>query len=378
MKERSSSLEAGKSSPRQIHKDSCIGVALVFLALGPGNLISAELIPPDRRIDWSQSGIPGGVPKRTKVAATIAASTYGHGTTDATAAIQAALNACPADQVVYLPAGTYRIDGSLSIPSHVTLRGAGSKATFLDAHGSGKSLIRFGQSVSPYAANSTAITGGATRGSGRITVASASGISVGSYLLVTQLNDSRFVTIKGGEGQCTWCDGGLGWKGTRAMGQIVEVSSVNGGSIGISPSLYIDYSAALSPLASPFAAGARYAGAEDLQVVMNNTGYTATFLMGGSAYCWIRNIESNYTDGDHVQAFWSYRCEIRDSYFHDAFHHTPGQTDADVFIASKSSGFLIENNILRRMHVSIMLNWGAAGNVVAYNYSANDFDVTSQ
>jgi len=26
------------------------------------------------------------------------------------------------------------------------------------------------------------------------------------------------------------------------------------------------------------------------------------------------------------------------------------------------------------MHVSIMLNWGAAGNVIGYNYSANDFD----
>jgi hypothetical protein len=96
--------------------------------------------------------------------------------------------------------------------------------------------------------------------------------------------------------------------------------------------------------------------------------------MNGSAYCWVKNIESNYTDGDHFRAFWAYRCEIRDSYFHDAYHHTPGQTDAEVFIANKSSGLLIENNILRRMHVSIMLNWGAAGNVIGYNYSANDFD----
>jgi hypothetical protein len=110
---------------------------------------------------------------------------------------------------------------------------------------------------------------------------------------------------------------------------------------------------------------------------MNNTGYTENILMNGSAYCWVRNVESNYTDGDHFRAFWCYRCEIRDSYFHDAFAHTPGQTDADVFIADKSSGLLIENNILRRMHVSVMLNWGAAGNVVAYNYSASDFDQTA-
>jgi hypothetical protein len=97
-------------------------------------------------------------------------------------------------------------------------------------------------------------------------------------------------------------------------------------------------------------------------------------MMSGSAYCWVKNIESNYTDGDHFRAFFAYRCEIRDSYFHDGYLHSPGQTDADVFIADKSSGLLIENNILRRMHVSIMLNWGAAGNVIGYNYSANDFD----
>jgi hypothetical protein len=35
---------------------------------------------------------------------------------------------------------------------------------------------------------------------------------------------------------------------------------------------------------------------------------------------------------------------------------------------------LVENNILERLHSSIMLNWGAAGNVIAYNYSEGVFD----
>jgi len=36
----------------------------------------AEIIPQDRRIDWSQAGIPGGIPNRTTICATInAAST---------------------------------------------------------------------------------------------------------------------------------------------------------------------------------------------------------------------------------------------------------------------------------------------------------------
>src|ERR1019366_9129359 len=35
---------------------------------------------------------------------------------------------------------------------------------------------------------------------------------------------------------------------------------------------------------------------------------------------------------------------------------------------------LVENNILWRLHASIILEWGAAGNVIAYNFSTNAFD----
>ena len=234
-------------------------------------------------------------------------------------------------------------------------------------------VVSFGESSTPYADSSIAINGGTTVGSTSITLASSSGVTVGSYLMISELNDASFVTIDGNEGSCTWCDGGM-WDGTRVLGQIVEVTSVNGNNVGFVPPLYLNYPSSLLPLATPFDAVAKYGGLEDLQFYMNNTGYTANIRMDGSAYCWVQNIESNFADGDHLQALAAYRGEIRDSYFHDAFLHTSGSTDSDIFIAFKSSGFLIENNVMRRMHVSIMLNWGAAGNVIAYNFCDGDFD----
>ncbi len=332
------------------------------------------LIPEDRRIDWSGAGVPGGIIDRKTLCATLDPSAYGNGAQDATTAIQNALNACPAGQVVFLPEGRYRIEGRIRVPGNVTLRGAGPSKTILDAQGSGLAVVSFGLADNtPSAAyTSVPVTAGSDAGSTQLTLGNAGGITVGSYLMITQLNDPSFVTINGNEGVCTWCDGF--WNGTRAMGQIVEVTAVNGNNVGITPPLYTTYAKDLSPLASPFKASAKYAGVESLQVYMNNTGYTANFLMQSTAYCWINNVESNFTDGDHARAFFSFRGEIRDSYFHDAFHHTPGGTDADVFLAYKTSGFLVENNILRRMHCSIMLNWGAAGNVVAYNYSDGTFD----
>ena len=113
---------------------------------------------------------------------------------------------------------------------------------------------------------------------------------------------------------------------------------------------------------------ASYAGVENLQVYANNTGYAANFGLDTCAYCWVKGVESNYTDGDHVEVYWGYHDEIRDSYFSNAFVHAPGTYDSDVDLALKTSASLVENNIIERTHESIMLEWGSAGNVISYNY----------
>jgi len=273
---------------------------------------------------------------------------------------------------VQLAAGTYDINGGLTVPSNVVLRGAGPKATILNAKGGGSGFIRFGAGTTPVVGSSVAVTGGTAAKSTSLTLQNVNGLTAGSHLMITQLNDPSYVTITTTNGTCTWCDGGIGWNGTRVQGQIVEVKNVSGNTVTISPALYIGYTR--TPLATPVNMGATNAGVEDLQVYMNNSGFTSNFQMQGASYSWIRNVESNYTDGNHADLHWSFRNEIRDSYFHDAYTHSAGSTDADIFIADKTTGTLVENNVLRRLHQSIMLNWGAAGNVIAYNYIDGNFD----
>ena len=85
----------------------------------------------ERVTTWSP-GIPGGVPAATRVCATVNASRNGNGAADASAIVQAALDACPTGQVVQLSAGTFLInDGHLLINKGVTLRGAGPGVTTL-------------------------------------------------------------------------------------------------------------------------------------------------------------------------------------------------------------------------------------------------------
>jgi len=350
---------------------------LVTLAIPcPGSAQNwTGVLDSSRAIDWSNSGVPGGIPYRTTACATISASTYSNGATDATAGIQSALNSCASGQVVALSTGTFLINSGLKIPSNVTLRGAGTRSTILNAKGTGGAVIAMG-SGSPSASSSVNITGGASAGSTSLTLSSTTGITTGSYLLITELNDASYVTITVPNGTCSWCDNSM-WSGTRARGQIVEVLSVSGTTVGINPGLYTAYGVATGTgpaMATPYKATAKYAGVEDLQIYANNTGYSANISIAECAYCWVRGVEGNYADGDHVDLNFSYRCEIRDSYFSNAYSHVAGSTDADIMMAGKTTGTLVENNILERLHTSVMLNWGAAGNVIGYNYSTGSYD----
>ena len=351
-----------------IKRSLVVRAILLFLCAWAHAQNWSGILDPTRAIDWKQAGVQGGIPNRTTVCTTLQASAFGNGSSDATGGIQSALNSCPNSQVALLSAGTFRINGSLTIPSNRVLRGAGPTQTILDLHGSGNYAIHFGSDTNPNAGTSNAITGGATQGSTSITV-SGSGISAGMLLMISQ-NDTSYMTPVGSDGTCDWCDGG--WPGNMDSGQIVEVTSVNGSTVGFRPPLYSDYSAN-SPKAYRFNPGATNAGLEMLQLFANNTGYKTNIQMQGSEYSWVKGVESNFADGDHMMIYFSLGNEVRDSYFHDGWSHSPGSTDDDLVIALKSSANLVINNIFYRQHASIMLEWGAAGNVIAYNHSTGNF-----
>jgi len=321
----------------------------------------SSVLDPSRAIDWTQAGIPGGIPNRTTICTTLNSP---GATIDATSLIQNALNACATNGVVLLNPGTFRINSNVSIPSNRVLRGSGPQQTILDLRGSG-SAINFGASQpSPGTANS--ITAGATKNSTSITV-SGSGIASGQLLMISH-PDLSYMTPQGDSGLCDWCD--AGWPGNMNSGQIVMVTSVAGSTVTFSPPLYITYT---NPTAYRFNVGATNAGLENLKLFGNPSTYTTNASMTGAYRCWVKNVEGDFSNGDHIQIWWSLQNEIRDNYFHDGFNHGPGGTDNDLNLAHKTSATLVINNIFYRQHVSVMLEWGASGNVVAYNYSTGSY-----
>lgn len=336
-------------------------IAFTLHPLEARSQTASSLFPADRVIDWSHPGV-GEIPPRLQVCARLSPSA-------SLDALNAALHNCPKGQTVFLEPGTYEIPGTIDIPSEVTLRGSGADKTILNATGTGHGyVVRMGFGSVPFFP--IRIAAGATAGATEITLGNATRVRAGQFLAIAEENDPAFVTTEGREGKCGWCDG---WTktGILARGQIVEVLSVQGNVVRFAPALYSAYTR--SPAAVPFRMAATMAGVEDLQVYANNTGYDASFGMALCARCWIRGVESNYSDGDYVEVLWGFRDEVRDSYFSNSFLHKPGAHDTGIHLAYKTSASLIENNILERGRASFNLNWGEAGNVIGYNFTTGEF-----
>jgi len=364
-----------------------------------------SIIPADRRADWNP-GIPGGIPSRATICANVRNAPYnakGDGIADDTIAIQQAINDCPAGQVVYLPEGTYKVSSHtmrgwkepITINKGITIRGDGpGKTKILPAW---RTFSVGGGSLSPEYIN---VTKGYSKGSTSITLADASSVSQGDYLVIDQENisDESVVVSEIGSGDapgCTWCgivrcssnhnivsingikgtacDSGQGVfeGGKRAVGQIIKVTGKNGNTITFEPALYWNYSAAAEPKVNKLNKMVEYAGIEDLTIDdTGSSGNVQTVWMTYCAYCWLKNIEVYNTNQRAVETYYAYKNEYRENYLHHAkcYRGNYGYGFANY---EHTTDTLFENNIFDNLHVAWAREGGGAGNVVAYNYFSN-------
>lgn len=347
---------------------------LIFLFCGS---VGAEIIPATNRVTWTGNvGVQGGVPHRTTIHETLT-EIDDTGSSDVRAAIQSSIDAAAAisNRVVELPEGTFRINAALVMKTGVTLRGQGTN-TIISYHGSNGKVIQFGDENTGVSMDERAISGSPAKGDTTITVASTTAKFVaGNLMLIDQLNHTDgllVVTKEGTQGQqCTFCSRD---SGDRSLMQIVLITGVSGNDITFTPPLYWKLSSGNSPEALAYAPMIQWAGVEDLKIYSNGTavGQGCNFPMFGYINCWVKNVESDYCDGDHVTLRRGLFAEIRDSYFHNGYTHAPGSVESSVALQQGASANLIENNIIRRAHVSINLT-GASGNVIGYNYTTNGF-----
>ena len=291
--------------------------------------------------------------------------------TDATAAIQDAIDGCPDEQVVYVPEGTYVISDTIHLYSEDTLRGAGPGNTILK-HTGGYSRSMVDMRGSVYyqidTLHKTYDVVEAIKDSKVLTLSSTAGIAPGDILLINQLNDNDLVDPEGVEGKCTYC----GYEGgDRVLGQFVEVAAVAGDQVTLNLPLHWTYDPDLDPWAYQVDAYAmiRHAGLEDLTLTQDDPDVEFMIEMDGAQYSWIKNVELKNIQRRGMWVIDSLQNEIRECYIHVGIDGYGRDRGYGIFVDLHSSNNLLEDNILSTIDGGgVMTGGGASGNVIAYNY----------
>lgn len=98
------------------------------------------------------------------------------------------------------------------------------------------------------------------------------------------------------------------------------------------------------------------------------------YVKKASVSC-VKSYNSNFA---HITIANSLNCEVTGSYFQDGFDYGGGGKAYGVMLQFATSECLIYNNQFNHLRHSMILQAGANGNVISYNYSKNPFwtDVT--
>lgn len=341
-------------------------------------LAHADIIPSDRLVNWEGTvGVEGGIPSRTTVRNCVASDGVPtNETSDATAAIRNCLTNTPSGQAAFLPAGTYKISGTITIPANKTLRGAGAKLTILSNTSSGLDNVIFIGAGSP-SSTLLPISSGYTKDSTQIVLADASSFSVGNYVLLNELNDTSIpVTPQSnaaGEGACNWCDQ---FGATRLRAQVNKVTAKSGNTLTLAQPLFYTFSGSRDPRVMKLNTLTEYAGLESLTVSNESSsigGWLVNIMIRGAANCWVKDVVVDNCGKRCVDLrTYFYRVEVRDSLITHCIDHSNSDTCYGTEVAEGSNS-LIENNVYDDTSNGPILMWGASGNVVAYNYMHSVF-----
>jgi hypothetical protein len=305
------------------------------------------------------------------------------GVADATTAINAAITAAVSGDVVYLPAGTYRIDGNISVPyakSGITFRGAGSQAiggTTLVGNGSGSQVVMtIGWNNSWEGNTYQDVTGTATKGTSNLTVASSSSFVVDGFAVVKLANEEDDTRIQAGAAP-TWSSGVF--PRTRAFVHRV-VAKPDAITVTIEPPLMLDATHCAPQIVHGDLVGweARNIGVEGLRIIggANAAHYQEGIVLARGIGCWIYDVyferAGSGGSGNCIKLYHGYRNEVRKCVFMSkatTFDNSDGaiQYQWQTSLLIEDNAFLRSSTAVHGWNVGIYSDGYIHNSVHAYN-----------
>lgn len=313
-------------------------------------------IPSHRITDWSVAGA-----KYSFYDTTVNIMDFGGdslGVNDNTLALTNAMASLPNGGAIWFPAGDFYFTSTQNIPEGIKIKGSGAASTKFnfDLGGSGHAFLVQGTVLSGY----DTLQSGYTKDSKLIEVKDASTYSAGEFYRLTELHNGRMTS--------SWA--------YNALGQIIQIDSVLLGSneLRLTEPLRLTYTDTLYPQLRKLNLK-QNVGFEcfTIERMDSTASQTANISFTYAANCYVKGIESFYTNFSHIKIENATNINVHDSYFKNSHGYGGGGRGYGVTIQATSGSCLIENNQFEHLRHSVLLQSSANGNVIGYNYSKDAF-----
>lgn len=256
---------------------------------------------------------------------------------------------------IQFPSGTFLVNRSLRLPSNVILRGVHSDSTFLrfDLGGKGHSIIIAGTK----ALNESDLDSDASLGDQHIAI-KADNFMPEELVLIRQ-NDSNWITS-------SWAK--------NSIGQIVKVKEIQNQNLLLESELRHDFFTSLGArICKPDFV--RNTGVENLSIerLDETSSQTSNILFQYASNSWVYGVHLKNANFGHITFERSAFNLVTGCFFENGFSYGGGGKAYGLVLQHTSSENVIENNVFKNLRHSMLLQSGANGNILAYNYSFQPF-----
>ena len=258
--------------------------------------------------------------------------------------------------VIYFPPGEYFFDQGLILTDSLILQGAGADKTSLifDLAGTGDLIYAGGVLENTI----YALTHDGVAGDTSIIVQSGALWQVGEMAKL-YMDDSDLITD-------SWA--------LNSVAQMVTIIAVEADTLFLDQTLRMDFPISRQSALKKVTPREQI-GVECLKIIREDetVGQSKNLFFKYARNCWIIGVESSFCNFGHLVLEGSSHLEVKTSYFHHAFNYGGGGQGYGIVLQIGTNLCLVENNVFRTLRHSMLLQAGANGNVLSFNYSVDPF-----
>lgn len=336
-------------------------ILILTIVLTQNIYLFSQNIPSFRITNWKSPGSSTSFNFQQSVTlASFGADTSGFVACDS--ALQQAINALNGPGEIFVSKGTYLFEQTIELPDSILIQGEidslslGPLVRFKLSPGNNNHGIKI--TGSEINTNYT-ITYPLIQGQQKLFVNQPQIFSEGDFIRLVPFDDSLLVND-------SWA--------YHSTGQIFQILQINGDSLLLNKPLRRSYIGNNLPVIYKLIPRHQvHIKCIKIERVDTTTSQSSNIYINSAADCSISGIESYYCNFAHIDILNSIRISVENSFFKDAFSYGSGGKGYGIMLQSTSGDCFIHQNNFEHLRHSMILQSGANGNVLAYNYSIDPY-----